>query len=107
MIDNNYFLLNAVLLALGTIIIRGSFIALSGRMKNLEKLRELFSYIPAAVLPAFIFPATFFHQGVMESINGKERFLILIASGIVFFFFRSTLLIISLGLTLLFVVTQV
>jgi branched-subunit amino acid transport protein len=107
MIDNNYFLLNAVLLALGTIIIRGSFIALSGRMKNSEKLRELFSYIPAAVLPAFIFPATFFHQGVMGSINGKERFLILIASGIVFFFFRSTLLIITLGLSLLFVVTHI
>ena len=106
MINDNYFLLNVVLLAVGTIIIRGSFIALSGKMKNSEKLRELFSFIPAAVLPAFIFPATFFHRGVVESIYGKERVLILIASGVVFFFVRSTLLIISFGLFLLYAATQ-
>ncbi len=106
MINDHYFFLNVVLLAVGTIMIRGSFIALSGKMKNSEKLRELFSYIPSAVLPAFIFPATFFHRGIVESIYGKERVLILIASGVVFFFVRSTLLIISLGLILLYVVTQ-
>lgn len=106
MISDQYFLLNVVLLAMGTLIIRGCFIALSGKMKNSEKLRELFSFIPAAVLPAFIFPATFFHRGVVESIYGKERVMILIASAVVFFFVRSTLLIITFGLTLLFVVTQ-
>ncbi len=106
MINDNYFLLNVILLAIGTIIIRGSFIALSGKMKNSEKLRELFSFIPAAVLPAFIFPATFFHRGVVESIYGKERVLILIVSGVVFYFVRSTLLIISFGLILLYAATQ-
>lgn len=107
MIHDRYFFLNVILLAIGTLAIRGSFIAFSGKIKNSEKLRELFSYIPAAILPAFIFPTTFFHRGIVESIYGKERVLILIASGIVFFFVRSTLLIISLGLVLLYVATTI
>ncbi len=106
MINTNYFLLNVVLLAVGTIMIRGSFIALSGKMKNSEKLRELFGFIPAAILPAFILPATFFHRGIVASLYGKERVLILIASGIVFFFLRSTFLIISFGLILLYLATS-
>lgn len=106
MIEKNYFLLNVLLLTLGTIFIRGFFISLSGKMKVSEKMRELFSFIPSAVLPAFIFPATFYHQGVIEAVGGKERFLVLVISGIIFYFKRSTLLIISVGLILLFLVTQ-
>ena len=100
MINGNYFLLNVFLLTVGTLVIRGFFISLSGKMKVSDKMRELFSYIPAAVLPAFIFPATFFHQD-------KERFLVLLVSGIIFYFKRSTLLIISVGLVLLYLFTNV
>lgn len=99
MINNNYFLVNVLLLTIGTLVIRGFFISLSGKMKVSDKMRELFSFIPAAVLPAFIFPATFYHQD-------KERFLILMISGIIFYFKRSTLLIISVGLILLYLVTM-
>lgn len=106
MINQNYFLLNVLLLAIGTISIRGCFIALSGKMKVSNKIRELFGYIPAAILPAFIFPATFFHQGIVAHLAGKERFLIMIVSGIVFYFIKKTWLIIALGLILLYVVTQ-
>lgn len=100
MINSNYFLVNVFLLTIGTLVIRGFFISLSGKMKITDKTRELFSFIPAAVLPAFIFPATFFHPD-------KERFVVLLLSGIIFYFKRSTLLIISVGLVLLYLVTQV
>lgn len=106
MINGNYFLLNVFLLMIGTIAIRGSFIAVSGKMKISPKTRELFTYIPAAILPAFIVPATFFHQGQISEVFGKERFLILVLTGTVFYFVRSTLLIIGLGLGLLYFLTQ-
>lgn len=102
MIDGNYFLLNVFLLAVGTITIRGFFIALSHRMKVSTQMRELFTFIPAAILPGFILPATFFHEGTIAALAGKERFFVLIVSGIVFFFFRNTLFIIMTGLLLLY-----
>lgn len=105
MIDSNYFLLNVCLLTIGTILIRGSFIAMSGKMKNIEKLRELFSYIPAAIFPAIIVPAAFFHQGKVEWLLHKERFLILMLSFVASYFVRNTLFIISFGLVLLYLVT--
>lgn len=106
MINDNYFFFNVIALTIGTIMIRGSFIALSGKMKISNKVKDLFSYIPAAILPALIVPATFFHQGTVEWLSGKERFLILLATGIACFFIRSTLFVISFGLILLYVVTN-
>lgn len=106
MINESYFFLNVVALTVGTIMIRGSFIALSGKMKISTKVKDLFSYIPAAILPALIVPATFFHQGTVEWLSGKERFLILLAASIACYFIRSTLFVISFGLILLYVVTN-
>lgn len=105
MINNNYFLMNVFALTIGTIMIRGAFIFLSGKMKISPKLKELFSYIPAAILPTLIIPATFFHQGKVDIFGGKERFLILLASMVAAYFIRNTLFIISFGLALLYVVT--
>jgi branched-subunit amino acid transport protein len=104
MINGNYFLLNVLLLVIGTLFIRGFFIALSARMNISSKLKELFTFIPAAIFPALIMPAAFFHKGSVELLAGKERFLILIASGIVCYFIRNTLFVISFGLILLYVV---
>ncbi len=105
MIDGHYFLLNVVLLALGTIAIRGSFIAFSGRMQISPRTRELFSYIPAAIFPALILPATFFHQGQVAALAGKERLLVLIVTGMFCFFIRNTFAVICFGLALLYSVT--
>ena len=105
MINGNYFLLNVMALAIGTIIIRGFFIALSSRLNISSRTRELFTYIPAAIFPALIMPAVFFHRGTVELLAGKERFIVLIASLIASFYFRSTLFIVSFGLTLLYLVT--
>lgn len=104
MINNSYFLLIVVLMTLGTIIIRGFFIALSSKMKVSTKIKELFTFIPAAIFPALIMPATFFHQGSVEWMQGKERFIILLASSVACFFVKNTFFVISFGLTLLYLV---
>jgi branched-subunit amino acid transport protein len=105
-VNENYFLTNVCLLAIGTFAIRESFILISGKMKHTVKLKEFFSFIPAAILPAFIFPAVFFHQGTVDWLAGKERLIVLILSGAAYYFFRSTLFIISTGLLLLYLLTS-
>lgn len=105
MINNNYFLLNVLILTIGTIAIRGSFIALSGKMNISAKVKDLFTYIPAAILPALVIPATFFHKGHVEWMAGKERFFILLFASVACYFYRNTLFVIALGLALLYVVS--
>lgn len=107
MINSTYFLLNVFLLAVGTLSIRGCFIALSNRMNITPKLRELFTFIPASIFPALIMPGSFFHQGSVLWLGGKERFVILLLAGVACYFVRNTLFVISFGLTLLYVVSQI
>ncbi len=104
MIVENYFLLIVILMAIGTLLIRGSFIALSSRLIIATKIRELFTFIPAAIFPALIVPATFFHQGRVESLGGKERFLVLLVTCVVCYFRKSTLFVICFGLVTLYLV---
>ncbi len=105
-IDSHYFWQNVFFLAIGTIAIRGSVIAISERVKISERVRELFSYIPAAILPAFIAPSLFFHQGHVAWVYGKERFLILILASVVCILTRSTLATIAFGLGALYLVSS-
>ena len=93
------------MLAFGTLAIRGSIIAVSRKLKISERIKEFFSFIPAAILPAFIAPSVFFHEGKAAVIFGKERFVILIFATIVCYFSRSTLATIVFGLGSLYLVT--
>lgn len=106
MIKAEYFWYNVLGLAIGTLAIRGSIIAMSARIKISNRLREIFSFIPAAVLPAFVAPAVFFHQGQVELVYGKERFVILILATAICFFTRSTLTTIGFGILSLYFVNQ-
>lgn len=106
MIDSNYFIINVVLLVIGTIIIRGGFIALSGKFNISPKIKELFTFIPAAIFPVIIVPAIYFHQGSIAGLMRKERFVVLAASGIVCYFIRNTMVVISFGLVALYLITQ-
>ncbi|MCM0605651.1 MAG: AzlD domain-containing protein [Xanthomonadaceae bacterium] len=106
MIQAEYFWNIVMLLAIGTLAIRGSFIAISSRVKITERTREIFSYIPVAILPALIAPAVFFHQGKVSWLLGKERFLMMILSTILCFFFKSTFITIVFGLGGLYLLTQ-
>lgn len=107
MISESYFWLNILLLGIGTYAIRGSFVALSSRMQITTRMKELFSFIPAAILPAFVAPAVFFHNGTAAWAFQKERFVIVIAATAVCYFTRSTLITILFGLVALYVATQI
>ncbi len=104
MIDANYFLTNTILMIIGTVSIRGFFIAFSKRMTISNKMRELFTFIPAAILPAIFVPATFFHQGHVDALFNKERFLVMLVCLVATYFYRHTLFCVALGLGLLFLI---
>ncbi len=106
MIESNYFWMIIFFLGLGTLAIRYSIIGVSGRLKISERTQEIFSYIPAAVLPALIAPAVFFHNGQVAWAFQKERLLILILATVVCYFSKSTLATICFGLITLYLLTQ-
>ncbi len=96
MIDSGYFFATVAGLTIGTILIRGLFIFLSGKFSISENLRRLFSYIPAAVFPALVVPSSYHHVE-------KERMIVLVLAGALCYFFRNTLAVISFGLITLYV----
>ena len=102
MIEPAYFWRIVFFLAVGTLAIRGSIIFLSNRIKISDWWREIFSYIPAAILPAFIAPAVFFHEGHIQWMAGRERFAVLILATAVCYYTRNTLATISFGLFMLY-----
>jgi len=106
MIPEKYFLLCVLLLAIGTFAIRSFFIVLSDRLSINHDVKKLFSYIPAAILPAMIIPQSFFHQGVVGIVGGKERLIILLLSGLLYLYVKNTLAMICFGLGLLFLATN-
>lgn len=106
MIDSFYFWRNILSIAAGTIIIRGSLIALANRIRISERTKELFSFIPSAILPAFIAPAVFFHEGKVSWLFEKERLAVLILATAFCYFVRSTFWTIAFGLTALYLLTN-
>lgn len=98
MIEAKDFWWVAILGAIGTFSIRFSFIAFASRLKISDSVREFFTFIPAAVLPALVMPMAFYHQGSIEALLYKERFFVLLLAGLVSFFSRSMLLTIAFGL---------
>ena len=106
MIPQGYYWVNVVLLAVGTLVIRGSIITLSAKVKISDRLKELFTFIPAAILPAFVAPAVFFHKGTVEWMMGKERAIVLVLATILCAVTRSTLATIAFGLVALFLFTN-
>jgi len=106
MIDTLDFWLVVLFLSIGTYSIRCSFMLLSEKLRISEKTKKIFTYIPAAVLPAIITPMVLFHQGSVEAINGKERFLVLILATLVNYVTNSMVATVSFGLVCLYTVTQ-
>ena len=93
-------------LAVGTIAIRGSFIALSSRWRVSERMKEAFSFIPAAVLPAMAVPMVFYHQGQQNWLFGKERLVILGFATLVAIYTRRMTLTLAFGLVALYLANQ-
>jgi branched-subunit amino acid transport protein len=106
MIESSSFWFVLACLICGTLAIRGSLIAASTRVNISERAKEIFTFIPAAILPAFIAPFAFFHEGQVAWMQGKERFLVLVLATAVCMWTRSTLVTICFGLSCLYVITQ-
>lgn len=105
-ISEDHFWAIVFVLAVGTIAIRGSVIAVSSRLKVSERMREAFSFIPAAVLPAMAVPMVFYHQGRQDWLLGKERLIILGLATIVAIYSRRMTLTLAFGLVALYVVNR-
>lgn len=106
MIPSTYFWLCLLFLALGTITIRGSIIFASSRLKITPRVKELFTFIPAAILPAFIVPSSFYNVGHVAPLMGKERLFVLIGAAAICLWTRSTLATIVFGLVSLYLLVQ-
>ncbi len=107
MIANGYFWTNIILLTIGTFIIRASFIATSAKVQISERHREIFSFIPAAILPALAVPLVFYHQGQVQALLGKERFFILILATVVAFYSKKMTFTLIFGLSSLYLLIKV
>jgi branched-subunit amino acid transport protein len=106
MIPNLYFWQISLMLAVGTFTIRGLIIFMSARIKISTRVKEILTFIPAAILPAMVSPMVFFHQGEVMWLANKERMIVLIFASIVCYFTKNMLITIGFGLSLLYVLTQ-
>lgn len=107
MIDNVYFWSVVALLAIGTLLIRFSVIAFSNRFEITDRHREVFSYIPAAIIPAIVVPMVFFHKGNLDWLAGKERLFVVVLAAAVCWFTRNMLATIVFGLVTLCLLTHI
>lgn len=107
MINFNHFWETISFLAIGTISIRGCFIFLSSKISISPRTREIFTYIPAAILPALLMPMVFFHKGNNEILQGKERFIVLIFAIFICIKTKNMLLTVFFGLGLLFLINHI
>lgn len=103
MIDAKTFWVVIFFLSLGTYTTRVFFLLLSDRIRIPESLKKLFSYIPAAVLPALITPMVVFHQGSLELLAEYERPLVMVFATLVCFWSKSMVVTVGFGLTALYV----
>lgn len=106
MIESTFFWVILFFMIIGTICIRGSVIAMSSKLTISDRLRELFSYFPAAIFPAFIVPSAFYHQGQSELFAGKERLMVLALALAMSLWVRSTTATIVTGLIALYFLAQ-
>jgi len=106
MINPQYFWTIILFLSLATFTIRFSIISISGKIKITDRMKEIFSFIPAAILPALITPIVFLHQGQASTLLYKERFFILVLSALVCYLSKSMFVTILFGLSLLYFCTQ-
>lgn len=106
MIEPSYFWIVVGFLAVGTIAIRGSIIAISGKVFISDRMRELFTFIPAAIIPAIVAPMVFFHSGKVEWLGGRERLWVLLMATAICYFTRHMVTTVVFGLLTLYLLTQ-
>lgn len=100
--NSTYFLSAIIPLGIGTFLIRASVIYLCDKIVISKRLKEIFSFIPAAILPALVAPMVFFFEGCSEVFLYKERVIALTLSVLVAFKTRNILVTIFFGLCVLY-----
>ena len=73
--DDTTFWIMLAVIGIGTMLMRGSFILSSERFTLSEKFSRILRFIPASILAALVAPSFVYHQGMVESLQGKERLL--------------------------------
>lgn len=106
MIQAHYLWMNVFLLAIGTLLIRSSILLFSSKIMISDRLKEIFSFIPAAVLPALAVPMVFYHPGQMSWLMNKERLIVLLLSTVVAYFSKKMTTTLIFGLVVLYLLTQ-
>ena len=106
-IEAGYFWTTVALLTVGTLTIRSSVIAFAHRVTIPPRTRLLFTFIPAAIIPAIVAPMVFFHQGHVAWMGGKERLVVLLAASVVCWFTRNMLATLAFGLVALYLLTMI
>lgn len=106
MIQAHYFWTNVFLLAAGTLLIRSSILLFSSKILISDRLKEIFSFIPAAVLPALAVPMAFYHPGQVSWLLEKERLIVLVLSTVVAYFSKKMTTTLVFGLGTLYLLTQ-
>lgn len=100
--DSSYFWTSIVGLGVGTYAIRSILLFMSSKIKISEGVKDAFTFIPAAIIPAILGPMVFFHNGDLEIFLGKERLLVLVFATVVCYFTKSMLATIVFGLSTLY-----
>lgn len=97
-----YFLKTIIPLGIGTLFIRCSFIFLGNKVRISNFTREIFTYIPAAVLPALAVPMVYYHEGFVEVLQNKERLVAFVFGLFICLLSRNILITIVSGLVSLY-----
>ena len=101
--NSAYFWSTVLPLSFGTLCIRLSFIFIS-RLRISKTLERLFSYIPAAVLPALFTPMVIFHKTNPDFLFDYKRTLAFVIGACFCLYSKNILLTILVGLLSLFVI---
>lgn len=92
-------------IALGTFLLRLSFVLLIGRLTMPSAARRILRFVPAAVLSALVFPALLFSDGALELGPGNERLLAGALAGLVAAGAKSVVLTIAVGMAALWILS--
>lgn len=86
----------------GTFLIRSSVIYMSGRITISDRLKEIFTFIPCAILPALVAPMVFFSKGEVQTLMYKERVVALLVAVFIAYKSKNILVTIIVGLAVLY-----
>lgn len=86
----------------GTFLIRASVIYMAGRISISDRLKEIFTFIPSAILPALVAPMVFFSKGEVSALLYKERVVALLIAVFIAYKSKNILVTIIVGLAVLY-----